>query len=424
LIIQGDDVLLSSMTGSGKTLAFVLPLLYRYVLPMEGRTAKRDVPRSTPVHLIPKVFARPTVLIVTPSRELAFQTHCVVKDLLMKFSDLNTTLLIGGANHMRQDESLKFRQPLVVIGTPGRIADHAMEGRLDLSNLRSVVLDEIDGLLNVSRRDHLAMVMEKVNSARNPQKILVSATGNQDRATMNFASDHLRKTWQNVGPKGGFEMPPRVLHLVNGAPDVNKKLLFMRRLERSRPQPMGILVFCNSFVRGRKVAEQLRYMNIAAEVISGNRSKESRQKAIESMNNGNIDVLVATDVATRGLDFKSLTHVVNFDLPGDAIAYAHRAGRCGRMGSNGIVISLASGGAENKRLRRYMKELDVKLYEGNVQEGELGINVALGRSGFAEREFDPARVARRAKNKALREEALRKVEIRKDEIRMEKAPAG
>uniref|UniRef100_A0A7S2B195 RNA helicase n=1 Tax=Alexandrium andersonii TaxID=327968 RepID=A0A7S2B195_9DINO len=338
-----------------------------------GAPKTRTVNKATPVHMIPKVWAQPRLLVVAPSRELAAQIHRVVTDLLEPFPELNCTLLIGGANHARQDESLKYRLPAVVVGTPGRIMDHATEGRLDLNKLKSVVLDEIDMLLKVSRQDHLRLLVNALPPPSRAQRVLVSATGQCCDEAEEFAAEQLRAPWRSIGPRNEVEMPPRVLHLANGAPDVDKKMRFLRRLSTSNPMPNGVLVFCNNFERARKVAESLRYNDIPAEVLSGNRSKESREKAIKNMESGKIDMLVATDVATRGLDFRDVTHVVNFELPPDANTYAHRAGRCGRMGRNGIVISLGGGGASNHRLQKYMSTLQVDILEANVQSGELCI---------------------------------------------------
>lgn len=377
ILLRGVDAILTSMTGSGKTLAFLIPLLRAHVLP--ALNVSTELPQARLVKTwrpAPKqAESRPRLLIVAPSRELAAQTFRIVRDLLEPFPRLNCTLLLGGTNHMRQDESLKSRKPVVVVGTPGRIMDHASEGRLVLTELRAVVLDEIDSLLNVSRKDHMELLMEKITPL--VQRVLVSATGAASQLTADFAMEHLREPYETIGPKNNLELPPRVLHLVNPAPDVNKKLLFLKRLSNSNPLPNGVLVFCNNFERARKVAEQLRYMNIPAEVLSGNRSKESRERAVRNMDTGKIDMLVATDIATRGLDFRGMTHVVNFELPGDSTAYAHRAGRCGRHGHNGIVISLAGGGTQNMRMSRYAAELNITLFEANVQDGELGTVEAL-----------------------------------------------
>jgi len=377
-LLKGGDALLASMTGSGKTLAFLLPMLARHVLPLAGQGTPAKPKVRVKTASTPRIECRPQLLILAPSRELASQTARIVKDLLEPYPELNSTLLIGGANHARQDEALKERQPAVVIGTPGRVVDHASEGRLVLTGIKSLVLDEIDGLLSVSRKDHLEMLFKLIGPRSRTQTVLVSATGATHPETQEFCDEKLREGWQIIGPEGGFELPPRVLHLVNPAPDINKKLLFLKRLSTSNPMPNGVIVFCNNFERARKVAEQLRYMDIPAEVLSGNRSKESRERAVRDMENGKIDFLVATDVATRGLDFTEMTHVVNFELPGDAETYAHRAGRCGRMGRNGIVISLAGGGLDNVRLNRYQTELsmfgtELKLHEANVEGGSLGV---------------------------------------------------
>merc|ERR1719410_148508 len=119
-------------------------------------------------------------------------------------------------------------------------------------------------------------------------------------------------------------------------------------------------------------------MNIPAAVLSGNSSKESRASAVKSMVQSKVEILVSTEAGARGLDFMDVTHVVNFQLPGDVISYAHRAGRCGRMGKSGIVINLGSGGTNNNRMRRIAAEAGIQLFDGNVNEGELGI-IEMGR---------------------------------------------
>jgi len=351
--------------------------LQAYILPLANTVLKPPRDPTIPTHKIGKVKIAPKVLVVSPTRELAGQIHGVVRKLLKPFPNLNSTLLIGGANHNHQSAALKEDYPMVVVGTPGRIIDHATEGgRLILSELKAVVLDEIDMLLRMSRQDHMEMLKIRTNwrSRGYPQqKIFVSASGALDVEGAHFTKRNLQKPWNRVGPKNGLQVPPRVLHLVNHAPDMNKRLLFMKRLATSKPAPDGMLVFCNNYEKARKVAEQLQWVGIPADVLSSNRSKTSRHKAIKNMLTGRVDVLVATDVATRGLDFQHITHVINFELPGDVVTYAHRAGRCGRMGRNGIVISLASGGANNLRLNGYADELNITLLEANVQNNFLGI---------------------------------------------------
>ncbi|CAK9016458.1 unnamed protein product [Durusdinium trenchii] len=376
-IISGKDVMLTSTTGSGKTLAFLLPLLERFILPL-AKTGLSSQKSSLPHHLAPKILSKPRILVVAPGRELSQQTTRVILDLLNPFSPmLNVTNLVGKDNHKRQDEALRDRQPVIVVGTPGKLMDHAMEGRLILNELNAVVIDEVDALLSMSRKDHVQLLLQHLGINDQAQRILVSASGSMEGDALGFAEAILRDGWKLVGPRHRMELPKRVLHLVNGAPDVTKKLAFIQRLSTSDPEVNSMIVFCNNHERVRKVAEQLNERNILTDFLTGNRSKEARDKAISNFATNEVQALVATDAAMRGLDFRDVTHVVNFELPGDAATYAHRAGRCGRMGYNGIVISLASGGYMNKRLRSYSRALDFELIEANVNDGELGADLGM-----------------------------------------------
>ena len=376
-IMSGKDVMLTSTTGSGKTLAFLLPLLEQYVLPLARGELARPKPKL-PHHLAPKVLCKPKILVVAPGRELSRQITRVIKDLLSPFRPiLNVTGLVGKENHKRQDENLRDRRPVVVVGTPGKLMDHAMEGRLILNELNAIVIDEVDSLLSMSRKDHVELLLQHLGVNDQAQRILVSASGSMEGDAIGFAEEILRDGWRLVGPKHGMELPKRVLHLVNGAPDIEKKLRFLGRLSTSNPRCEMMLVFCNNHERVRKVAEQMNEMNIPTEFLTGNRSKESRDRAIRDFENHEVQALVATDAAMRGLDFRDLTHVVNFELPGNAATYAHRAGRCGRMGYNGIVLNLAPGGHVNKRLRNYARQLDFELIEANVNDGNLGADLGM-----------------------------------------------
>jgi len=376
-ILSGSDVMLTSTTGSGKTLAFLLPLLHRFVFPL-GQEDLRRYRSNLPHHLQPKILSKPKILVVAPGRELSRQTARVIADLLKPFPQLNVTLLVGKDNHKRQDERLAERQPVVIVGTPGKLMDHSMEGRLILSELDAIVFDEVDALLSMSRKDHLQLLLQHIGVNEQAQRILVSASGSMEGNALDFAETILRDNWKLVGPRHGMELPKRVLHLVNGAPDVDKKLSFLRRLSTSDPACNSFIVFCNNHERVRKVAEQMdKQLGIPTEHLTGNRSKEARDMAIYRVAKGQVQALVSTDAAMRGLDFKDLTHVVNFELPGDAATYAHRAGRCGRMGFNGIVVSLASGGYQNKRLRSYADTLNFELFEANVNEGVLGADLSM-----------------------------------------------
>ncbi|CAK0808821.1 unnamed protein product, partial [Prorocentrum cordatum] len=216
------------------------------------------------------------------------------------------------------------------------------------------------------------MLVERTMEGTEAQKILASATGATSEELAEFAEQHLRKPWLD-SPWLGVEMPLGVLHLANGAPDIPKKLKFLQRLTSSiEPEPTGILVFCNNVERVRKVLQELRRMGIPSQALTGNRSAAERVDAIKNLGKGVIEVIVCTDVASRGLDFKELSHVVNFEMPPDAHAYAHRAGRVGRAGKSGIVISLGGGGSENNRLTNYANELGITVSRGRARGGRAG----------------------------------------------------
>jgi len=387
-ILSNKDVILTAMTGCGKTLAFLMPLVSKYVLPLKNRIMNKNQedefkqkvgflqPFARKKVVNPKIWVGPPVIIVTPSRELAQQQWRILRDLLKPFENLKVSCLVGGSRVVQEDEDLKNNQPAIVIATPGRLVDHLTEGRLSLRSLKAMVFDEVDRLLYNSRRDHMDIIEEYFNRT-NAQCIAVSASISASARVAKrmewFVRDNMKSPIKTVGPKTGIEIPPRVLHLVNGAPDIEKKVMFLKRLHGSTPEPNGILVFVNNGERARKVAGALRFLGIAATHLSGNCTKESRSRSIKDMDRGRVDVLVTTDVATRGLDFRGLTHVVNFELPGDHIEYVHRAGRCGRHGHNGIVITLAAGGSKNHRLAGYAKTLGIDLMDANVDFNALGV---------------------------------------------------
>ena len=158
-----------------------------------------------------------------------------------------------------------------------------------LSELDAIVFDEVDALLSMSRKDHLQLLLQHIGVNEQAQRILVSASGSMEGNALDFAETILRESWKLVGPRHGMELPKRVLHLVNGAPDVDKKLSFLRRLSTSDPVCNSFIVFCNNHERVRKVAEQMdKQLGIPTEYLTGNRSKEARDMAIYRVAKGQV----------------------------------------------------------------------------------------------------------------------------------------
>lgn len=380
-VLKGSDVFLTAATGCGKTLGFLLPLLQKYVLPVTAEQV--EVSRAEAMSAFgrtdKKIYARPKLIVVAPNRELASQSHQIVKDLLAPWPHLHSVLLVGGAVLKTQDEHLKDKLPMVVIGTPGRMMDHVTSGRLKLIDLDAVVLDEVDAILEVSRTDHIQLLMRSAFEHFRAQRVIVSASGLISNSSVAFAEERLRRPWRAIGPASTIDLPPNVLHLVNPAPDVEKKIGFIRRLYNSHPAPDGIIIFVNSVSRAEKLCKFLYSNGIPVKTLHGNRTSANRMSAIDDMVSGKIDVLIATDVSARGIDFRFISHVVNFDIPESAVVYAHRAGRVGRNGFRGVVITLGPGGAMNLRMNRYKKELGSRftLHEANVADGLLGVSTHL-----------------------------------------------
>lgn len=363
ILKEDRDVLLTTACGSGKTLAYLLPLLEAHVF--NDKIEPGQKPGS----------GGPRLIILAPNLELAAHTHRVVSDLLRPFKELHASLLVKGDGHKAadQEQELLLKKPVVVVGTPGRVMDLMVQDWLMLEKLKALVLDEVDLMLAVHRQDHLDNIMTGLvmDQARKLQIVLVSASCAACPTTRAWADARLRLPYVFVGPNKGMDMVPKVLHLVNGAPNAEKGLRFLGRLLLSEPKPTGVLVFCNKFPRAEEVATELWKLNISTNLLAGKLSKEAREAAVRDLALGKVDVLVATDETTRGMDIPDVTHVVNFDLPSTALRYGQRAGRCGRGGASGIVISLGIAGAANRLLVKYAEELNITLYEANVDNGRL-----------------------------------------------------
>jgi ATP-dependent RNA helicase RhlE len=319
LVLAGRDVLAGAQTGTGKTAAFTLPLLQR----LAGRASTSASPARHPIR----------ALVLTPTRELAAQVQASVAAYGRHLA-LRSTVVYGGVGMQPQVDVLR-RGVDVVVATPGRLLDHAAQKTIDLSRVEILVLDEADRMLDMGFIRDIKRVLALLPRER--QNLLFSATFSTEIRSL--ADGLLRSpvTIEVARRNADAELVSQRVHLV--AQDRKRHVL--AHLVRAGAWSQ-VLVFSRTKHGANRLAEQLDRDGITATAIHGNKSQPQRLKALAAFKQGDVRVLVATDIAARGLDIEALPHVVNFDLPHVAEDYVHRIGRTGRAGLSGEAISLVS----------------------------------------------------------------------------------
>jgi superfamily II DNA/RNA helicase len=319
--MSGSDVIGQAKTGTGKTLGFGLPLLERIVSPTEPGFATMPDP------------GKPQALVVVPTRELA---HQVARDLLMagKPRGVRVLAVYGGRAYEPQVDTL--RQGIeVVVGTPGRLLDLEQRGDLSLGHVRTLVLDEADEMLDLGFLPDVERIVARVPDGR--QTMLFSATMRGEvislaRRYMD-APVHIRAT----DPDDDMQTVQSVEQHVFRAHAMDKVEMLARILQA---EGRGLtMVFCRTKRTAQKVADELTERGFAAGAVHGDLGQGAREQALRAFRNGKVDVLVATDVAARGIDVEDVTHVVNFQCPEDEKTYLHRVGRTGRAGKSGTAVT-------------------------------------------------------------------------------------
>lgn len=328
LALAGRDCLGQAKTGTGKTAAFALPLLQRAE---PGRAAQ--------------------ALILVPTRELAAQVDSHFH-LLGADRPLKTALLYGGRRIHQQIQQLK-KSPEIIIGTPGRVLDLMRRRELDISGVRFAVLDEVDRMLDIGFRDDIRRILRAIKSEH--QTIFVSATIDdeirklahtfmRDPVEINVSEDKL--TVESV-EHGYVTVDPH---------DKFATLLGFLKHEK----PTLAIVFTNTKHAARRVADRLKRAGVNCKEIHGDLMQSRRERVMKSFRTARIQVLVATDLASRGLDVMEVSHIVNYDLPEDAAVYVHRIGRTARMGQRGYAVSFVTP-EEGKLLTEIEKLINQEL---------------------------------------------------------------
>ncbi len=322
-ILAGRDVLGQAQTGTGKTAAFALPLL-----------SKIDLKQKDP-----------QVLVLAPTRELAIQVAEAFQRYASKLKGFHVLPIYGGQEYSTQLRQLK-RGAHVVVGTPGRVMDHMRKGTLKLDNLKCLVLDEADEMLRMGFIDDVEWILEQL--PENHQTALFSAT--MPTAIRKIAQKYLNDPVQvtiKVKTTTADNIRQRYW-LVSG---VHKLDALTRILEAEEFD--GMIIFVRTKTATIELAEKLQARGYSASAINGDMSQSLRERAIENLKKGKLDILIATDVAARGLDVDRITHVVNYDIPYDTESYIHRIGRTGRAGRKGDAILFVS-----PRERRLLKNIE------------------------------------------------------------------
>jgi ATP-dependent RNA helicase DeaD len=335
LLLQGGDIIGQARTGSGKTLAFGLPLLHK--LREGGKVAK--------------------ALILAPTRELALQVTDMFRAAAKHLPDLRMTTIYGGASYTPQIRDLR-RGVSIVVGTPGRIIDHLERGTLDLSGVETVVLDEGDEMLRMGFLDEVERILQATPdktqfvlfSATMPPHIRKLAKKYQDQPTLvhvesaQLSVDHIKQRWMMVPERFKLDALARIL----GTADHE-----------------AVLVFSRTRASCAQHAESLVKRGIPADALHGDMPQSARERVVQRLRRGQLKVLVATDVAARGINVDHITHVINLELPPDLESYVHRIGRTGRAGREGRAITFITS-KETHRIRALQKRLGVTIQKMQV----------------------------------------------------------
>jgi ATP-dependent RNA helicase DeaD len=311
-LLQGRDVLGQAQTGTGKTAAFALPALAR--LDPEAR--------------------KPQVLVLAPTRELAIQVAEAFQTYARHLPGFQVLPIYGGQGYGPQLAALK-RGVQVIVGTPGRVIDHLERGSLDLSQLRTLVLDEADEMLRMGFIDDVEAVLKKTPASR--QVALFSAT--MPSQIRRIAQTYLKDPIE-IAIKAQTTTAANIRQRVWMVSGTNKLDALTRILEAEPFDAM--IVFARTKLGTQELADRLAARGFAAAAINGDLDQKQREKTIQQLKDGRIDILVATDVAARGLDVDRISHVLNYDIPYDTESYVHRIGRTGRAGRSGEAILFAA----------------------------------------------------------------------------------
>jgi len=338
-ILEGRDLVAQSPTGTGKTLAYLLPLL------------EKVDPEKKAIQAV----------ILAPSQELVMQ----ILEEVQKWSEgsgIRSASFIGGANVKRQLEKLK-KHPHVVLGTPGRMLELIKQKKLKMHEVKTIVLDEADQLLTQEHFDIARNIVKSALSER--QVILISATLTKEAEQL--AMDFSNNPEVIRLEKDETIQAAKVDHIYFVA-EQREKIKMLEKI--SRLDDLKALVFIKDIGSLTVISEKLTYNKIPSSLLHSDLNKMDRQASLRDFRTGKTNMLLATDVAARGLDIKDVTHVVHYDFPRDPKQYVHRSGRTGRFGAEGTVISIVTE-REERDLKRFANQLGIKAEKKVMRGGKI-----------------------------------------------------
>jgi len=307
IILRGHDIIGLANTGTGKTAAFLIPMIHKILLNPQEK-----------------------VIVVVPTRELAIQIQEEFLALSKGFG-IFSVVVVGGANIQRQIKSLRLRHNIIV-GTPGRLKDLISQRRLNLSNFNNVILDEADRMLDMGFINDVKLFLSL--TAKKRQTMLFSATFSAE--INNLAKDFLSDP-HRISIESG-QMPEQIdQDIIQVAANKNKVDILQDLLNQTSFEK--VLVFTRTKYGADKLSKKLHQMGFKADSIHGNKSQNKRQRALKMFKENIINILVATDIAARGLDVPNISHVINFDIPATYEDYIHRIGRTGRADQKGSALT-------------------------------------------------------------------------------------
>jgi superfamily II DNA/RNA helicase len=363
-LLAGESLFFTSATGTGKTFAYLIPAIERLLTP--------------PAAPAPRRAAGPRTLIAAPTYELCSQIKAEADSLLEQAGalSLKTALLIGGGNIGRQIDGLRKEKPDIIIGNPGRVIQIARAGKLRLGNLECLVLDEADRLVSddlAGETGELLSLIRPLRRSGEGEEPLVTACS----ATLSA------KTREKLLGLFDAENPPvfPLLELRDNSvlgECIRHWAIFSERRKKidalrsflAAAKPRKALVFTARTEEAGKILSRLQYHHIAAAGLSGGMDKSGRKRALDDFRKNRVTALVASDLAARGLDIDGISHIIALDVPQNGDAYIHRAGRTGRAGKAGIMLTIGDAG-EMRALARLEKKLGIVIYPKELRGGRI-----------------------------------------------------
>jgi ATP-dependent RNA helicase RhlE len=327
LILEGRDVIGSAQTGTGKTAAFALPILARLA------------------HHQPQT----RFLVLEPTRELAAQVETAIHDF-SRFTDLKTAVVFGGVGYGRQTDALRTGVD-VIVATPGRLLDHIHQGTCKLNGVQYLVLDEADRMLDMGFLPDVRKILDRCPRQRHTS--LFSATIPPEIETLIKWAMHNPETIEIGARRTPAETVKHVIYPVSEAQKTDLLLELLKRVNYE-----SVLIFCRTKHGADRIAHLLKRNNHAVAVLHSNRTQREREQALKGFRDGRHEVLVATDIAARGLDIADVTHVINYDVPQHPEDYIHRIGRTGRAENTGDAFTLmvAEDGRHVVAIERFISQ--------------------------------------------------------------------